>query len=211
MNIIMAVKSEFWDKRYSVSEYVYGEHPNSYLKEQLQALPVGSILLAGEGEGRNGVYAAKLGWKVSAYDLSVEGKMKAERLARKHNVEIDYHVGELHELDYTNEQFDVIALIFTHFPSKSREAIHKELANHLRPGGTIIMEVFSKKQIHYQVKGDSGGGPKNIDMLYSIEDIRSDFENFEVIELQETEKHLSEGDHHNGLSVVIRFVGKKPQ
>ena len=61
------------------------------------------------------------------------------------------------------------------------------------------------------MKGDSGGGPKNIDMLYSIEDIRSDFENFEVIELQETEKHLSEGDHHNGLSVVIRFVGKKPQ
>ena len=207
----MATKSDFWDERYSVNEYVYGEHPNSYLKEQLEIIPVGSILFVGEGEGRNGVYAAKLGWKVSAYDLSVEGKRKAESLARKHNVEIDYHVGELHELDYHEEQFDVIALIFTHFPSKHRAAIHKELAKHLRLGGTVIMEVFSKKQLNYQVKGDSGGGPKNIDMLYTLEDIQSDFENFKIIELEETEKCLSEGDHHNGLSSVIRFVGVKSE
>ncbi len=76
----MATKSDFWDERYSVNEYVYGEHPNSYLKEQLDPLPIGSILFVGEGEGRNGVYAAKQGWKVSAYDLSVEGKKKQTSL-----------------------------------------------------------------------------------------------------------------------------------
>lgn len=156
----MATKSDFWDERYSVSKYVYGEHPNSYLKEQLKNLPVGSILFVGEGEGRNGVYAAKLGWKVSAYDLSVEGKKKAERLARKHNVQVDYKVGELHELDYQKEQFDAIAVIFTHFHSKLRASMHTELSGYLRPGGYIIMEVFSKKQIDYQVEGDSGGGPQ---------------------------------------------------
>lgn len=146
---------------------------------------------------------------MTAFDLSVEGKRKAETLARNHNVEIDYHVGELHELNYKKEQFDVIALIFTHFPSKEREAIHKELVNHLRPSGTVIMEVFSKKQIDYQVKGDEGGGPKSIDMLYTLEDIESDFENLEIIELVETAQFLKEGDHHNGLSSVIRFVGVK--
>ena len=72
----MAAKSDFWNSRYSVSEYVYGELPNTYLKEQLETLPVGSILFVGEGEGRNSVHAAKLGWKVTAYDLSVEGKEK---------------------------------------------------------------------------------------------------------------------------------------
>lgn len=207
----MATKSDFWDERYSVNEYVYGEHPNSYLKEQLKNLPVGSILFVGEGEGRNGVYAAKLGWKVSAYDLSVEGKKKAERLARKHNVQVDYKVGELHELDYQKEQFDAIAVIFTHFHSKLRASMHTELSGYLRPGGYIIMEVFSKKQIDYQVEGDSGGGPKNIDMLYTLEDIQSDFENFKFVELQETKKYLMEGDHHNGLSSVIRFVGIKTE
>lgn len=207
----MAIKSAFWDKRYSVSEYVYGEEPNSYLKEQLKTIPIGSILFVGEGEGRNGVYAAKQGWKVSAFDISVEGKRKAERLARKHNVEIDYQVGELHEQNYKNGQFDVIALIFTHFPITSRAAIHKELNYYLRPGGTIIMEVFSKKQINYQVEGDSGGGPKNIDMLYTLEDIQSDFKNYEIIELEEIEKRLREGDYHNGLSCVIQFVGLKSE
>ena len=207
----MATKSDFWDERYSVSKYVYGEHPNSYLKEQLKNLPVGSILFVGEGEGRNGVYAAKLGWKVSAYDLSVEGKKKAERLARKHNVQVDYKVGELHELDYQKKQFDAIAVIFTHFHSKLRASMHTELSGYLRPGGYIIMEVFSKKQIDYQVEGDSGGGPKNIDMLYTLEDIQSDFENFKFVELQETKKYLMEGDHHNGLSSVIRFVGIKTE
>lgn len=207
----MATKSDFWDERYSVSKYVYGEHPNSYLKEQLKNLPVGSILFVGEGEGRNGVYAAKLGWKVSAYDLSVEGKKKADRLARKHNVQVDYKVGELHELDYQKEQFDAIAVIFTHFHSKLRASMHTELSGYLRPGGYIIMEVFSKKQIDYQVEGDSGGGPKNIDMLYTLEDIQSDFENFKFVELQETKKYLMEGDHHNGLSSVIRFVGIKTE
>ncbi|NLZ95381.1 MAG: class I SAM-dependent methyltransferase [Bacteroidales bacterium] len=206
---MMNKESEFWNKRYSVSEYVYGEGPNIFLKEQLKMLPVGSILFVGEGEGRNSVYAAKQGWKVSAFDISVEGKRKAERLAHKHNVEIDYRVGELHDLDYGKKQYDVIALIFTHFPSKSRAVIHKELSRYLRPGGTLIMEVFSIEQINYQVNGNSGGGPKNIDMLYTLEDIQSDFENFEIIELEETEKRLREGGFHNGLSCVIRFVGVK--
>lgn len=205
----MTAKSHFWDERYSGSEYVYGEHPNSYLKEQLETPPVGSILFVGEGEGRNGVYAAKQGWKVSAYDLSVEGKKKADKLARKHQVEIDYHVGELHELGYEKEKFDVIAVIFTHFPSNIRAAMHKELTNYLRSGGIVVMEVFSKKQIKHQLKGDSGGGPKNIDMLYTLEDIQSDFENFEIVELYEAEVCLTEGGYHRGVSSVIRFVGVK--
>lgn len=205
----MAKKSDFWDERYSVNEYVYGEHPNAYLKDKLETMPVGNILFVGEGEGRNGVYAAKMGWNATAFDISIEGKRKAEKLAVKHNVHIDYHVGELHELNFKKEYFDVIALIFTHFPAKSRSVIHKELTNYLRLGGTVIMEAFSKKQIKHQIKGDSIGGPKNIDMLYTIEDIQSDFESFEVLELKETEVFLAEGDHHKGLSSVIRFVGKK--
>ena len=205
----MATKSDFWDERYSISEYVYGEHPNAYLKDQLKTLLVGNILFVGEGEGRNAVYAAKLGWKVSAFDISSEGKRKATLLASKHNVDIDYLIGDVHELHYEKNQFDVIVLIFTHFPVSARLFIHKELSRYLRPGGIVIMEAFSKKQIQHQVKGDSGGGPKDIDLLYDLEDIESDFDDFKIIELYETEVRLSEGSYHNGLSSVIRFTGRK--
>ena len=58
-----------WNERYSKEEFAYGEEPNQYLKEQLEKLAVGKILFAAEGEGRNGVYAAKLGWNVFAFDI----------------------------------------------------------------------------------------------------------------------------------------------
>jgi hypothetical protein len=46
-------------------------------------LPIGSILFPAEGEGRNAVFAAKLGWAVSAFDISNEGKNKGIKLAKK--------------------------------------------------------------------------------------------------------------------------------
>ena len=208
-NNSMNKTADSWNNRYSSVEYVYGVDPNVYLKEQLEKLPVGHILFAGEGEGRNAVYAAKLGWKVSAFDMSSEGKRKAQLLALKNNVHFDYYVGELHEMNYENEQFDVIALIFTHFPQEIRLSIHKMLINHLRPGGTIILEAFSKNHIGYQAVNPNAGGPKSFNVLYTVEDIKHDFENFEIIELNETEVYLKEGSHHDGLSSVIRFIGKK--
>lgn len=201
--------TDIWNERYSSKEYVYGKQPNTYLKEQLETLSVGSILFVGEGEGRNAVYAASKGWKVSAYDISSEGKKKAMLLASQHNVHIDYHVGELQDLNYEKNQFDVIAFIYTHFSTETRSIIHKEVSSYLRLGGTVILEAFSKKQIKHQIEGHSGGGPKDIDMLYSLEDIRGDFENFKIIELSEIEVCLKEGDFHNGISSVIRFTGQK--
>src|SRR6476469_7303750 len=92
-----------WNDRYSTDEFAYGEQPNNYLREQLEKMPVGTILFPAEGEGRNAVFAAKLGWKVSAFDISNEGKNKAIRLAEKNNVTIDYKVGDLETLDFEVE------------------------------------------------------------------------------------------------------------
>lgn len=72
----MSHLSDNWNGRYASEEFVYGKLPNEFLKEQLVKLPVGEILFPAEGEGRNAVYAARLGWTVSAYDISSEGKGK---------------------------------------------------------------------------------------------------------------------------------------
>lgn len=198
-----------WNDRYSTDEFAYGEQPNNYLKEQLMQLNTGTILFPAEGEGRNAVFAAKLGWKVSAFDISIEGKNKALQLAEKNNVSIDYQVGELQELDYKAEQFDAIALIYAHFPSAIKSTYHKTLSNYLRKGGLLILEAFSKKHLDYLAKNENVGGPKEIDMLFSIEEIRTDFENYEILALEEKEIELNEGLFHNGLGSVIRFVGRR--
>jgi hypothetical protein len=198
-----------WDDRYSKEEYAFGVQPNEYLKEQLEKLPVGKILFPAEGEGRNAVFAAKLGWSVSAFDISVEGKNKALRLAANNDVVIDYQTGELLTLNYTNEQFDAIALIYAHFPAEIKSKYHKLLGNYLRKGGTVIFEAFSKNHLKYRLKNESVGGPTDLDSLFSIEELKSDFENYEIIELVEKEIELNEGLYHNGKGSVIKFVGRK--
>jgi hypothetical protein len=200
---------EFWDHRYSKVEFAYGKQPNNYLKETLEKIPSGKILFPAEGEGRNGVYAAKLGWTVSAFDISAAGKNKALLLAEQNKVKIDYQVGEIQTLHYNNDQFDAIALIYAHFPADIKSFYHQTIDKYLRKGGLIIFEAFSKKNIDYQLKNDKVGGPKDLGTLFSIEEIKADFENYEIIELVEKEIELNEGLFHNGKGMVVRFIGRK--
>ena len=198
-----------WNDRYKANEFAYGEQPNNYLKEQLEKLPAGTILFPAEGEGRNAVFAATLGWAVSAFDISAEGKKKALQLAVKHNVSIDYSVGLLEEIPYADGQFDAMALIYAHFLAAIKSAYHKTLDKYLRKGGILIFEAFSKNHLAYLEKNENVGGPKDIDSLFSTEEIRADFPNYDILELAEQEIELHEGLYHNGTGSVIRFTGRK--
>lgn len=198
-----------WNDRYSNDEFAYGEEPNIYLKENLCKLPVGTILFPAEGEGRNAVFAAKIGWTITAFDISNEGQKKAFKLAEKNNVLIDYQVGELETLNFKAEQFDAIAFIYAHFPANIKSQYHKILDKYLKVNGILIFEAFSKKHIEYVTANEKVGGPKDIESLFSIEEIKADFSNYETIELEEKEIQLSEGLFHNGTGSVIRFVGRK--
>lgn len=198
-----------WNDRYSDEAYAFGLEPNDYLKEQLEKLTPGEILFAGEGEGRNAVFAAKLGWSVSAFDISIEGRKKARLLADANNVALDYQVGELPDLSFQSEQFDAIALIYAHFPAELITPYHKLLDSYLRKGGTVIVEAFSKNHIEHRLKNPKVGGPTKLEELFSMDGIRSDFLNYEVIELAEKVIELNEGLYHKGKGSVIRFVGRK--
>lgn len=198
-----------WNDRYSKEEFAYGEQPNNYLKEQLEKLAPGTILFPAEGEGRNAVFAAKLGWTVSAFDISDEGKNKADKLAEKNKVTIDYQIGELQTLNFNAGQFDAIALVYAHFPASIKSLYHKLFDTYLKKNGIIIFEAFSKKHIEYVTANEKVGGPKDLESLFSIEEILLDFPEYEIIELAEKEIELNEGIFHNGTGSVIRFVGRK--
>lgn len=200
---------EFWDERYAEEKYVYGEQPNDFFKEQLDGLDSGRILLPADGEGRNGVYAAVKGWDVSAFDISRKGKEKADLLAKSNGVSIDYKAGSLEKMEYTPASFDVIALIFAHFPPHFKSSYHKQFVEFLKPGGIIIFEAFSKDHLYYNTKNPKVGGPTNIDVLYDKEEIEHYLSGLEKEYLVQMEVELSEGEYHQGKGSVIRFVGRK--
>ena len=195
---------EFWDQRYREPEYAYGIQPNVFFKETLAPLSPGKILLPAEGEGRNAVYAATQGWDVRAFDFSSEAKRKALALARQHQVSIRYDVLDVRDYAYPDNTFDVIRSFFTHIPYTLRPAFHRALIRSLRPGGHIILEAFHKNQVNY-----SSGGPKDLAMLFSIEELGNEFNGLTFQALEDKLIELNEGPYHQGKAHVVRMIAIK--
>jgi len=196
---------EFWDERYSSIEFVYGTEPNIFFKDELDKLKTGNILLLGEGEGRNAVYAAANGWNVGAVDFSIIAKEKALKLAEENSVGINYEITDLSEYKPKSNYYDTAAIIFLHLNPKIRSGVHSKVVDSLKPGGTLILEVYEKEQL-----GKDSGGPQNIDMLYSKEELRNDFVNMNIIVLEKKIITLNESNQHNGEAVVLRLIAVKP-
>ncbi len=196
--------TNIWNERYSSEEYIYGIEPNIFFSEKLIQLKPGKILLPAEGEGRNAVFAAKQGWQVTAFDNSIEGQKKALQLAEKEDVSISYLIDSYDSANLPFEYFDCIALIYTHMPPEKRTVYHQKLASFLKPGGFLILEGFSKNQLQY-----NSGGPKDYGMLFSVEELKSDFSDFNIIQIEETEIELKEGTFHDGKASVIRLFATR--
>jgi SAM-dependent methyltransferase len=201
---------DLWDNRYKEEHYAYGKAPNAFFAEWLRKFEPGTILMPADGEGRNGVFAATLNWKVTSFDWSEEGRRKALRLASEQQVHLDYLVADLTELDLKENTFNAIGLIYAHFTADKKSFFHQQLARSLQPGGVVIFEAFSKQHTHLRAANPQAGGAMDQDMLFSAVELKADFAGFKILLLEEAEVLLSEGTCHAGKGAVVRFVGTKP-
>lgn len=195
---------EFWNDRYSAEDFVYGKEPNAFFKSEIDKLPAGNLLLPSEGEGRNAVYAAKLHWKADAFDQSEKGREKCEALAKENNVTVHYTVADALEIELEEDKYDMIALIFAHYPSSIRKQVHQKCIKALKPGGLLLLEAFNPLQLN-----NESGGPKDTDMLYTAKLLKADFATLTIRYLKELTVDLSEGKHHSGKGDVVRLLATK--
>lgn len=196
----------FWDQNYAVDGYKYGKAPNEFLVEQSQHFPKqASVLLPGDGEGRNSVWLAKQGFKVFSVDSSSIGIQKALDLANAEGVSIQAELADLAEWSPTANMTDAVVLTYLHLCPSLRSSIHSKISKALKTNGILVLEAFHPKQLGY-----NSGGPKDESMLYSLENIRADFGNaFKEILGCECQILLNEGPGHQGPAFVTRWVGKK--
>ena len=197
--------SQFWDERYLTDEYVYGKEANAFFSTQLDEADPGLMLLPGEGEGRNAVYAARKGWAVDAFDQSSVGQAKALALASELGTEISYSVCRMEDFSFKQNHYDAVGLMYFHTDPAGRIFLHRKVFESLKPGGKLILEAFHKEQL----KNDTGG-PKSPALLFDEETLSSDFALFETLLLEKQDIVLNEGPFHQGAASVIRFLGKKP-
>ncbi len=194
-----------WDERYSVDEYVYGEEPNLFLKQNYEVMPKGNVLCVADGEGRNGVWLAKQGYSVTSIDFSSKAIEKINRIAQENDVSIKTICADLLNYNFGDNIFDGIVSIFSHFTVDDTNKLHAKYFNALKPNGVFLMEVFAKEQLPLDT-----GGPKNIELLYNIEDIQNSFPYGNIELLKKDIVYIHEGDLHDGKAVVIRAIIKKP-
>ena len=195
--------SDEWNSRYSNPELIYGIEPNSFLKKELSKLTPAKLLLPGEGEGRNALWAAKNGWEVTAFDFSEVAVNKANKLFKKNNVNIHFFCSDIQGFN-SKIKFDAIGLVYLHLPSAQRKDAHSKMVSLLNQNGTIIIECYHSDQL-----GRFSGGPKNPDLFPTINELESSFSSLSILSLSREEITLNEGIMHKGSAVVIRMVAKK--
>ena len=167
-------------------------------------LKTGKALFLGEGEGRNAVYASKIGWEVDAVDFSSSAKAKAIKLAEVNKVTINYEVSDLNDYTFKENYYDLVVMIFVHLPLDLRRKVFNKSIQSLNQNGKIIIEAFGKDQIN-----NASGGPRSLDLLYSEKDILDLVNDLKTIFLESKTINLEEGEYHNGKADVIRYVGVK--
>lgn len=200
----MTRKPPKWDEKYSRDQYLFGTEPNAYLAERYADIPMGEVLCLGDGEGRNSVFLAKQGYKVTAVDMSLVGLSKAKKLAQQNVVEIDFVHSDLAEFDIGQSQWQGIVSIFCHLPPVLRQKVHRDCVTGLADGGAILLEAYTPEQLK-----NGTGGPANIDMLMTADTLREDFKGVNFLRLAELDRDVQEGQGHFGPSAVVQLAGIK--
>ena len=199
--------AQFWNERFNQEEFIFGKEPNEYLVQQAKIFikPGNQVLCIADGEGRNGVWLAKQGMMVTGFDVSDIALAKAKQFAKENQVEVSYSLSDSDGFDWQDQFYDAVIAIFIQFADpQMRARIFKQAHQSLKPGGILILQGYTPKQLEYKT-----GGPSLIDHLYTEEMIRDLAKDFEILDLCCYEKELSEGARHTGMSALLGLTAKK--
>jgi SAM-dependent methyltransferase len=194
---------EGWNLRYQGDDPVFTVDPSTFLGPEIGGLAPGRALDLGSGEGRNALWLAERGWRMTAVDFSDVGVAKARRLAEGRRVEVDWVVADLRSYDPPEGTFDLVLQSFVHLPADDRRAILARASAALRPGGTILIVGYDVSHLDH----GAPGGPSDPDLLLTVDGVVADLVGVEI-ERAERRQLLVEDDggttERYAVDVVVR-------
>ena len=198
--------AERWNSRFEGETYLFGTEPNVWLRER-QGLwqPGQRVLSVADGEGRNSVWQAQQGFAVDAFDVATVGVAKARKLALSRGVEVNFAIADVDGFHWPEAACDGVAAIFVQFADPAlRERLFARILLALKPGGTLVLQGYTPKQLEYRT-----GGPPHESHLYTQEMLRAAFPGLDILELREYEADVDEGRGHHGRSALIGMVARR--
>ena len=194
-----------WNERFAAEGYLFGESPNAYLADMTSSLNKGRALSVADGEGRNSVWLAQQGFEVDAFDFSPIAVDKAQKLASRHGVSVNYQCSSWEAFDWPAQRYDTVVGVFFQFADPaSRPALFARMDEALKPGGILLIQGYGKEQLQFNT-----GGPGKLDHLYDEDLLLAAFRNYRVLDLRTYTAQVSEGQGHSGLSALVGFVAQK--
>ena len=198
--------AQTWNRRYDSAEFLFGTEPNEWLRAQSHVLaPTGRILCVADGEGRNSVWLARQGFRVDAFDVADRAVDKARAFAQREGVSVDFTVAACDGFAWPEAAYDGVVAIFVQFADPpTRERLFAHIVRSLKPGGVLILQGYTPKQLDYRT-----GGPPFLSHLYTREGLLAAFAGLAVIELREYEAEVQEGQGHSGRSALVGMVARR--
>jgi SAM-dependent methyltransferase len=190
-----------WNARYESVDLVWGVAPNRFVEEQLAPLPPGRALDLACGEGRNAIWLASRGWKVTAVDFAGVAIEKGRRLAAAEGVEVDWVVADATRWRPDGDGFDVVLIAYLQLPGADRERALAGAAAAVAPGGTFLLVAHDRRNI-----ADGYGGPQDPSVLYRADDVVAALDGFAVVSVGEVLRPvtLPDGTTVEAIDTLVR-------
>jgi SAM-dependent methyltransferase len=199
------VDARHWDQRYAESERVWSAEPNQFVVGELADLPPGRALDLAAGEGRNALWLAERGWRVTAVDFSAVGLAKGRQAQERYDgprpLAIDWVEADV--LDYAPgpDSFDLMLIAYLQVVDDQRHQVIRQTFDALGPGGTLLVVAHDSSNLT-----EGTGGPQDPSVLYTAEDVLADLdgERFEVERAERVERHVEAGTAYDALVRLTR-------
>lgn len=153
-----------WDARYAGSDLVWGTGPNMWVERETSGLSTGTALDLACGEGRNALWLAAQGWRVTGVDFSPEAISKATTLGAGQPV--TWLCADATSLQLP-VLFDLVLLVYLQLPQPERSTALEKGWAAVAPGGTLLVIAHDARNL-----ADGVGGPQDPAALYTADDVR---------------------------------------
>jgi SAM-dependent methyltransferase len=194
------MKAQDWDERWRLRLEGPLRHPNRFLVEEVEALPPGRALDLACGAGRNAVWLAEQGWRVTGVDYSAVALTAARALAAERGVEGEWIEADVVAWEPPAAAFDLVCVLYLQLPAPDRRAVHAHAVRALAPGGRLLVVAHHRDNLT-----EGYGGPKSPAVLFSEDEVAADLAGLEVERAARAERPVvdEEGEHVAIDAVVL--------
>lgn len=194
------MKREDWNRRYAEIDSLWSLTPNRFLVAEAADLPVGRAVDLACGEGRNAIWLAERGWRVTAVDYSDVAIEKARRRAAEERVEVDFHIQDLLAFEPDPRAYDLVVLLYLQLPAAERRRVLAMAAEAVATGGTLLLVG------HDLLNATEGvGGPSDPSVLYTPDDIVAELRGLEIERAERVLRDVDDADRP-AIDALVRAI-----